>query len=71
MIGVRMRLALKWCQQWFRTFLFLHHTPPYIATVHTCLFAFAVNRNDLRMHSTFGLVIIHACANRFAVSLQG
>ena len=71
MSGVCMRFALKWYQQWFRTFLFLHHTPSYIATVHTCLFAFAVNRHDSRMHSTFGLLFIRVCASRFAVSLQG
>ena len=56
MIGVRMRLALKWCQRCFRTFLFrtIRHLISLLA-VHKCLFVFVVNRDDSRMHSTLGL----------------
>ena len=69
-VGVRMRLALKWCQNGLELFFSLTYATVCLYYRHV-LFVFSVNRHDSRMHSTLGLLMIRTCAIRFAVSLQG
>ena len=55
MISVCMHLALNGAKSILEHLYSTHHTPPYIITVHTCLFVFVVNHHDSRIHSTFSL----------------